>query len=525
LRAVRAAAIINRMPTLRLRLPIALLAVAGSLLCAAPALAGEAAVGVETGADPDLVRFDTDAPGALTARVPISGLLGDTVGAIDVRPATGELWALTSTNRVLAIDFETGAATQIDVPISTPPFTSGLLTGFDFNPMTDRLRLVDTADENVRFDPVAHGLEVDTALAYDAGDPNAGEPPNVVGAAYTNNSVGATETTLFGIDAGLDVLVRQGGVDGTPSPNGGLLFTVGGGLGVDVDDGGFDIVGSADAAFAALRGASGPSTLYGVNLTTGATNTVGTIGGGPLAAMAMLPAGSARTSTPSTAASEAGGAATVTVQRSGDSLAPASVGYRTVDHTAVAGQDYGAVAGTLEFAQGERSKDVVVPLLQDAALEAPESFGLVLGPTSGGIALDTREHAIRLLDDERSTIQITFAADRTAPAFLFAPHVPDHLRALGRARSLRLDVACSERCRVELALRLGRKRIGGVSASLVRAGVERAAIRLTRAGRKAVVKASKARRRGRVRLTLGGSATDAAGNVARRTAALRLARR
>ena len=45
------------------------------------------------------------------------------------------------------------------------------------------------------------------ALAYAAGDPNAGANPNVVGSAYTNNFAGATTTTLYGIDSDLDILV------------------------------------------------------------------------------------------------------------------------------------------------------------------------------------------------------------------------------------------------------------------------------------------------------------------------------
>jgi hypothetical protein len=523
------------MPIPRVRLLIAALAVTGSLLTAAPALAGEAAVGVEAGPSPDLVRFDTSTPGSLVARVPVSGLpAGETVLGIDIRPATGELWALTSANRVMTIDIDTGAATQRGPAIATsPPFSADQPGGFDFNPVVDRLRLVSVTDENLRYDPLAlapvdsdsvpgNGDTPDSSLAYAAADINSGQDPSVVAAAYTNND-GATATTLFGIDAN-DRLVRIGGVDGSPSPNLGELSTIGE-LGTNVEGGGFDVVGTSNVAFAALHPLLGGSTLYTVNLATGQLSGVGAIAGERLGSFAMLPAGAARTSVPSTEASEAGGAVTVTVERSGESLAPATVSYRTADHTAVAGQDYGAVAGTLDFAQGERSKDVSVPLLQDSTLEAPESFALVLGPTSGGIALDTREHAVRLLDDERSEIRITVGPDRTRPTFLFAPQLPDHLRALGRVRRLKLDVACSERCAVKLSLKLGRTRIGAGRAKLDRAGVKRATVRLTKAGRRAVTTAAKARKRGRVALKLSGSATDAAGNVARRTATLRLARR
>src|SRR5436309_896480 len=63
----------------------------------------------------------------------------------------------------------------------------------------------------------------------------------------------ATTTTLFGIDSNLDVLVRQGSVDGTPvSPNTGQLFTVGP-LGVNTTNlVGFDISGTTGTAYAAL---------------------------------------------------------------------------------------------------------------------------------------------------------------------------------------------------------------------------------------------------------------------------------
>jgi hypothetical protein len=539
---------IRRMPTLRAQALLAALTTAASLACAAPALAGEAAVGVEAGASPDLVRFDTAAPGTLVARVPISGLMaGETVAAIDVRPATGELWAITSGNRVVKIDVETGVAQQPGPPIDTVLFTPNQATGFDFNPAVDRLRLVGADDDNLRYNPLTftpvdsdadpgNGTTPDSPLAYIATDPNFGADPSVVAGAYTNNdNDGLTATTLFGIDSALDVLVRQGAVDGNAgdvagggSPNGGLLTTIGP-LTVDVADGAFDTVrGTApgsNAAFAALRGAAGPSTLYAVNLTLGGVASAGVIAGTPLAGFALMPGGAARATTLSTAASEATASARVTIQRSGNSLAPVSIGYRTADRTAAAGQDYTAVSGTLEFAQGVRSRDVVIPLRQDTTLEGPEALSLLLGPTAGGVALDTREHTIGLLDDERSTISITSAPDRTKPAFLIAPALPDHLRALGKARRLRLDFACSERCVVELTLKLGRKRLGGALATLDRPGVKRATVRLTKAGRKAVARAVKARKRGRVALKLSGVATDAAGNSARRTATLRLARR
>ncbi len=55
-----------------------------------------------------------------------------------------------------------------------------------------------------------------------------------------------------------------------------------------------------------------------------------------------------------------------------------TVGYATQDATAIAGQDYVALGGTLAFAPGESAKTVVVDLLDDALAEPLERFNLVL---------------------------------------------------------------------------------------------------------------------------------------------------
>jgi hypothetical protein len=533
---------VGRLPPL-----VATLAVAGSLLCAAPACAGEAAVGVELGASPDLVRFDTDTPGTAVARIPISGLLaGELVTAIDVRPASGELLALTSVNRVVTVDLDTGAAHASGAPIDPGALTPGQPAGIDFNPTVDRLRLVDAANDNLRYNPLTFepvdtddgtpGVQGDTDLAFIGTDPNVGVDPNVVAAAYTNNdNDGATATTLFGIDSGLDVLVRQGAVDGNAgdvagggSPNGGLLTTIGG-LGANISDAALDVVRGAapgsNVAFAAMRGASGPSTLYTVNLATGLAAARGTVGGAALGGFAIMPGGALRTAALSTAASEAAPSAKVTVQRSGDSLSPVSVAYRTADRTAVGGRDYTAVSGTLDYAQGERSKDIVIPLRQDSELEGTQAFALLLGPTAGGAALDTREHVVEIADDERSSIQISIAPDRIKPALLLAPSLPDHLRALRRAGRLRVDFACSEACSVDLTLKSGRTQLGRNLATLAKADVKRATVRITKAGRRALTRAINAKSKRRVALSLTGTAVDKAGNSRRQKTTLRLARR
>jgi hypothetical protein len=228
-----------------------------------------------------LASFDARTPGTLKNTVAITGLQpGETISGIDYRPANGQLYALGSTSRVYSINPATGAATAAGAAF-TPPL-NGKTFGVDFNPVPDRIRVVSDADQSLRLHPDTGAVGgTDTALAYAAGDPNTGKDPNVVSVAYTNNVAGTKVTTLFGIDSTLDILVRQGSPDGAPiSPNSGQLFTIGK-LGVDATDAtGFDIASATGTAWAALTTAGAKnSSLYTINLTTGAATLAGAIGG------------------------------------------------------------------------------------------------------------------------------------------------------------------------------------------------------------------------------------------------------
>jgi hypothetical protein len=515
-------------------------------VCPSPAAAGEVAIGVNSVGDPELVRFDTDTPGTLTARVPIEGLLGsEAVDGIDLRPATGEVFALTSFNRVLVLDPETGATTQAGAAIDGSLLGSGLPVGVDFNPTVDRMRIVSAAEENLRFNPITFapvdgdagtaGTQPDTDLAFISTDVNFGSNPSVLAEAYSNNdNDGTTPTTLYGIDASLGVLVRHGAVDGNAgdvagggSPNGGLLTTIGP-LGLTAFDAALDIVrGSSpggNVAYAVVRPSMvGGTLLYRIALGNGAATPLGVIGDGTprLSGMTIMVGGDIRVAALSTPTSEPAGQVTVEVTRTGDTLAPAAVAYRTADRTAVAGRDYTAVSGTLQFFENQRSKTVTIPISQDADVEGTEALALVLGPSSGGAVVETHEHTIELVDDDRPAS----VPDTTRPSFVLAPALPRSLRALRQARRLRLEVAGSEACRIALTLKLGRKRLGRAVAVLAGPGVKAATVRLTTAGRRVLARALRSRSRRAVRLTLTGVATDAAGNRRTRTVKLRLARR
>jgi hypothetical protein len=231
----------------------------------------------------NLVRFDSATPGTIGSSVAITGLqAGETLLRIDRRPANGLLYGLGSTSRIYTINTTTGVATSIGATPFAPALT-GTAFGFDFNPVADRIRVVSTDTTNFRLNPNAGTLAgTDTPLTYAAGDSGAGVTPRVVGSAYTDNFSGTAVTTLFGIDSNRDVLVMQGGPDGTPSPNGGVLTTIGSGLGFDTSDLlGFDISGISGVAFAAMTPTTGgASQLFTINLTTGNATLVGTIGSG-----------------------------------------------------------------------------------------------------------------------------------------------------------------------------------------------------------------------------------------------------
>ena len=219
-----------------------------------------------------LIKFDLATPGTIFLVGNFSGAATNLDG-IDFRPADGLLYGYGVTgNALVTINLNTAATTAALSPSIAS--TSDDL-GIDFNPVADRLRLVNVNDQNLRI-IVTGPTTADTALAYIAGDANVGVNPAINEAAYTNSDTNpATGTSLFYIDYGRDILVR------TLDPNAGALQTVGA-LGVDTTGfTGFDILSDGlggNTAYALLTATSGIASLYNVNLNTGAATAIGTIG-------------------------------------------------------------------------------------------------------------------------------------------------------------------------------------------------------------------------------------------------------
>jgi Domain of unknown function (DUF4394)/FG-GAP-like repeat len=232
-----------------------------------------------------LVRFDSAAPDAILGGALITGLAGtsgEVLVGIDFRPATRELYALSvdgaGAGRTYRIHPVSGVATLIGT-IVFPLLSNGAVYGVDFNPVVDRIRVVNAFNENIRINPNNGSLAGDDPnLTYTA--PATGP---LAAIAYDRSFAGTTLTTLFGIDRGSSRLVRIGGVDGTPSPNLGVVTSVGA-LGVTVDagtDAGFDISGATGTAYAVLV-VGGLYRLYTINLATAAATLVGTVADGSL---------------------------------------------------------------------------------------------------------------------------------------------------------------------------------------------------------------------------------------------------
>ena len=225
----------------------------------------------------NLVSFDSATPGTLIRNVAITGLVdtSESIAGIDFRPADGRVYALGnapgSIYRLYTLDTVTGAATRV----GTTNFTlTGTNWGFDFNPAADRIRVVNDGNTSIRLNPN------DGTLA--GTDTNLNPSSSIVAVAYDRNDTNATTpTTLFGIDSTTDQLVRIGGVDGNPSPNLGVVTNLGT-LGVNTTGTSSFDISSTGVAFASLSTVGGgiPSSLFTINLNTGAATLVGQIGNG-----------------------------------------------------------------------------------------------------------------------------------------------------------------------------------------------------------------------------------------------------
>ena len=187
---------------------------------------------------------------------------------LDQRPATGDLYTYDPVTEILyTVDLSDGRFHIVGQSPDDPPEGAFAM---DFNPSVDRIRLVDKLDgTNMRLNPnnvAIAGVDTDINPAAEIGE-----------IAYANNIAGSATTTLYAINATTMSLARIGGVDGSPSPNTGILTTVGPlGIGAAVIAG-FDIAADGTAYLLTQTNSFTTVTLYTVDLTTGAATLVGSV--------------------------------------------------------------------------------------------------------------------------------------------------------------------------------------------------------------------------------------------------------
>lgn len=87
------------------------------------------------------------------------------------------------------------------------------------------------------------------------------------------------------------------------------------------------------------------------------------------------------------------------ITRSGDLSSSQTISYSMGTGTATSGVDFTAISGTLTFNQGETTRLVMVPLLNDSAIESSETIILQLTNASAG-TISTASATATILDDD-----------------------------------------------------------------------------------------------------------------------------
>ncbi len=232
--------------------------------------------------DNKIVSFNAAAPNTITSTPSVSGVkLGQMLIGLDVRPATGEVFALgyDATNdsaTVYTLNPTSGVATA--KPMTLKLTGMGTVIGFDFNPTVDRIRIVSKTGRSYRLNPNNGALAAtDSTLRYAATDVNTGKTAGVTACAYTNSFIGATATGLYNYDETQKTIVFQN------PPNDGILNTQPAISGITataiISD--LDIYTNpatfASTVFAVVRTGTTDS-LFTLNLATGTMTRVGALG-------------------------------------------------------------------------------------------------------------------------------------------------------------------------------------------------------------------------------------------------------
>jgi len=446
-----------------------------------------ARVSVGVRADGALTILDTSSPGtALESRTITGVAAGYVPDDVDARPATGQLYLLatdtagggTSNLALYTLDPGTGAAALV----GGGPFRSGVATGgfgVDFDG-SDRLRVVSDDDLNLLVDP-------DTGVATDG-------PPLLHPTATEDLTSIAHASSLYAWDAVRRRIVTVGDSgavsDVSGSATGPTSSTAAAGFDASPDGSAFLTAGS---------------TLYGVDLGSGAVSPAGTLAQ-PLAGFAVLNPVTFDLPDATLTVPENAGAAEIAVTRA-SGAGTMTVRYSTSDGSATI-DDYDNVTGTLTFGPGMTKRSFQVPITQDSIPEPPQTIGVSLTrPTGGGSLGAVSSATLSITDDDQPQ-----RSDRIAPRVGLNPDTRRlRLRSIIR-KGIPGSFSCSEACRAEIALRYKGYIIVGAGGGILGApGPGRFTARLSPGGKRLLRKRLRHKKRQRLALRL--RAVDPVGNA------------
>ena len=168
------------------------------------------------------------------------------------------------------------------------------------------------------------------------------------------------------------------------------------------------LLGGSPAIDAVVSGCPPPATdQRGVTRPTGLRCDAGAFEGG--ASQQSLQLSSATYSV-----SEAGGTATITVTRTGSSSGAVGATLTLSGGTATPSADYIGTTFTVSFADGETSKAVSIPIVNDALDEDDETVNLALSDPTGGAVIGSPSTAVLTIVDDDATPTISIN-DVTVP--------------------------------------------------------------------------------------------------------------
>lgn len=264
---------------------------------------------------------------------------------------------------------------------------------------------VDAGSSSVKFwensiydnDGLGVDLHLDGVTANDAGEADGVQNHPVLSTATTNGCDTSRVTGTLQSYAAVGVANYHLEFFKSPSadPSGfgeGKIFI--GSLDLDLDDAGF-------AAFEMFPPANMTLQLGDV-ITATATEPYGSTSefSAAIAATRNEDPGSISFAANRASATEAAGSVSLEIERTCGDFGAASVDVATFDGTALTDQDYEGVAKTVHFADGEKSKNVTIPIIDDALIEDGESFTVTLSNAVGASLGVQSQIAVDVADDD-----------------------------------------------------------------------------------------------------------------------------